>query len=89
VLLVNRWKKAICMLGGLAASALAFGLFGPTIAGLVLLATLWCGAFGTPVIGDTPVLGRATSVDPGDVRRYREEHPGATISDAVAAVTHR
>jgi hypothetical protein len=85
---VSRWAPAIATLGGLAASALALELFGWTVAGVVLLATA-CAAFRSPVIGDTPVLDPATSIDPAAVRRYREDHPGATISDAVAAVSRR
>lgn len=86
---MNRWKPAILTLGGLAASSLAFGLFGPMIAGVVLLVTVCCATSRPPIIGDTPVPGTATSVEPREVRRYRETHPGATISDAVAAISRR
>lgn len=81
--------STIVTLGGLAASALAFGLFGPGIAGILLLGTISYAAFRSPTIGDTPVIGPAADISPGDVRRYREEHPGATISDAVAAISRR
>lgn len=86
---MSRWGSPHLALGGLAASALALGLFGWTIAGVVLLISISCTAFRAPIIGDTPVLDVATSIDPREVRRYREDNPGATISDAVAAVSRR
>jgi hypothetical protein len=80
---------AALTLGGLTAAMIAYASSGPTIVVVLLLATSCVSAFSRPVIGNTPMARPAASVDPAAVRRYREEHPGATISDAVAAVAHR
>jgi len=86
---VRRWMPAVLTLGSLAAAVIAYASSWPTIAVVLLLATCCVSAFSRPVIGDTPVAGSARSVDPAAVRRYRQEHPGSTISDAVAAITRR
>lgn len=75
---------AAASLGGLGLAVLAFFLQGPFIAGMIPRATLYLAAGRTRVVGDTPILG-PIDVDVKVVRRYREEHPGATISDAIAA----
>lgn len=85
---MNRRTSALMTLGGLAAAILAFALFGPVYAGIVALATLCFAAFGTSVIGNTTILV-TKPVDPEVVRRYREEHPGATISEAASVVARK
>ncbi len=74
---------AAASLGGLGLAILAFFLLGPLTAGMILLATLYLAPGRTRIVGDTPILG-PVDVDVRTVRRYREEHPGATISDAIA-----
>lgn len=74
---------AAATLGGLALALLAFLLEGPLTAPMVILATLYLAPGRTLIVGDTPILG-PVDVDVKTVRRYREEHPGATISDAIA-----
>jgi hypothetical protein len=78
---------AVVTLGGATAALIAYASSAPTIAVVLLLATLLVSAFSRPVIGDTPVTGPTSSVDPAAVRRYREERPGSTIREAVAAVS--
>jgi hypothetical protein len=87
--LVRRWSPAVLTLAGLTAAMIAYASAGPTIAGILLLATVCVGAFSRPVIGSTPVSEPTSPVDPAAVRRYREEHPGSTISEAVAAITRQ
>jgi hypothetical protein len=86
---VRRWMPAVLTLGGLTAAMIAYASSGPTIVVALLLATSCVSAFSRPVIGSTPVTEPAPSVDPAAVRHHRQEHPGATISDAVAAITRR
>jgi hypothetical protein len=85
VLLVNRWVAAFVPIAGLAAAGLAYALFGMLYAGIVLLATISWAAFGKSFVGSTPVPA-GSEIDPAAVRRYREEHPGTTITDAINAV---
>lgn len=85
--LVRRWMTAVVTLGGVTAALIAYTSSAPTIAVVLLLATLLVSALSRPVIGNTPVTEPMPSVDPAAVRRWREEHPGSTISEAVAAVS--
>jgi hypothetical protein len=85
---VKRRTSALITLGGLAAAILAYSLFGPMYAGILALATLCFAAFGSPIVGSATT--RATGpIDPESVRRYREAHPGATISEAAAAAARK
>jgi hypothetical protein len=88
VLLVSRWAPAILTFVGLAATGLALALFGPLHACAVAVATLWCSTSGDSVIGNT-AIPTGTDLDLSEVRRYRVEHPGTTISEAAAAVAGR
>lgn len=85
--LVRRWTPAVVTLGGATAALIAYTSSAPTIAVVLLLATLLVSALSRPVIGDAPVTEPTSPVDPAAVRRYRDEHPGSTISEAVAAVS--
>jgi hypothetical protein len=88
VLLVKRRTSALITLGGLAAAILAYSLFGPMYAGILALATLCFTAFGSPILGSTTTLATGP-IDPEAVRRYRESHPGTTISEAAAVVARK
>jgi len=55
---------------------------------MLLLGTLSFAAFMKPVIGNSAVPAAAT-ITAQEVRRYREQHPGSTISEAAAAVARR
>lgn len=59
---------------------------GPSLA-VVALCTAIALERQDPVIGDTPIVAPVTDLDAAAVRRYREAHPGATITDAIAALT--
>lgn len=85
--LMRRWMPAVVTLGGVTAALIAYTSSAPTIAVVLLLATLLVSALSRPVIGNTPVTEPTSPVDPAAVRRYRQEHPGSTISEAVAAVS--
>lgn len=67
----------------------AWALFGLVPAGMVSLATLWFAASGPSIIGSSEVSPDVGNADSREVRRYREDHPGTTISEAVAAVGRR
>jgi len=85
---MNRWKSAIVLLGGAAATTAACLFAEPALAGMVFMATVFCAAFTTPIIGNTQVpVNAGISVD--EVRRYRLQHSGSTISEAAAAVARR
>jgi hypothetical protein len=79
-----RWLPAAASLGGLGLAVLAFFLLGPLFAGMIILAALYLAPGRARIVGDAPILG-PVDVDVKTVHRYREEHPGATISDAIAA----
>lgn len=83
------WIRAIVTLVGVAAAPITFTLFGVLPAGMVTLATLWFAASGPSIIGTTNLADDAGGLDPREVRRYREDHPGTTISEAAAAVARR
>jgi hypothetical protein len=88
VLLVKRRTSALITLGGLAAAVLAYPLFGPMYAGILALATLCFATFGSPIVGSTAIPATGL-IDPEVVRRYREAHPGTTISEAAAVVARK
>lgn len=81
--------RALLTFGGVVASAGAAALFGVVPAGMLSLATLWFAASGPSIIGRSAVTSDAKNVDPGEVRLYRADHPGTTISEAVAAIGRR
>lgn len=81
--------RAIVTLVGVAATPIACALFGVLPAGTVALATLWFAASGPSIVGATKPARDAGELDPREVRRYREDHPGTTISEAAAAVARR
>lgn len=85
---MNRRTSAVFTLTGSIAAIIAGALFGPIFAGIVALATVCFAAFGKPILGSTHIP-EGTAVDPQEVRRYRLEHPDATISEATAAVARR
>jgi hypothetical protein len=80
-------RKTSLLILGLAAAGLLLLLDEPLPAAAAALAGLWL-ADRTPVIGDTSIPPEvAAGVDVRAVRRYREQHPGATITEAVSATT--
>ncbi|MCP1503008.1 hypothetical protein J2Y89_001752 [Curtobacterium herbarum] len=82
-------RKTSLIILGLAAAGLLLVLGEPLPAAAAALAGLWL-ADRTPVIGDTPIPPEAAAgVDVRAVRQYREQHPGVTITEAVAATTRR
>ncbi|KQO61183.1 hypothetical protein [Curtobacterium sp. Leaf261] len=82
---MTRRGVALTVVGGLGAVVVAWVTMGMTVAGMILLATLVFAASARPVVGNTPISA-GTTIDPRAVRRYREQHPGATITDAIAAL---
>lgn len=84
----DRWQPALVILGGLVATIGAWLALGLLSACLGALATIAYVTFAPSVIGTARVPGGAAP-DPHDVRKWREEHPGATISEAIAAVSER
>jgi hypothetical protein len=86
VLLVTTRTQALIILGGLATSIAASALYGVTLAGMVALATLWFASSRPSMVGTLPEAASLDGVDPRAVRRYRKEHPSATIGEAAVAV---
>ncbi|WP_420368741.1 hypothetical protein [Curtobacterium sp. L1-20] len=80
-------SRALVTIGGAAAAIGACALFGNSAGGMVAIAAVCFAASGPSIIGTTPVGPGA--VRARDVRRYRETHPGTTISEAAAAVARR
>ncbi|MBF4607721.1 hypothetical protein [Curtobacterium sp. VKM Ac-1393] len=81
---MTRRERGLVTSGGVTASLVAFALFGAAPAGIVVLATLCFAAFGPSIVGSAAVP--SGKIDPREVRRYRQDHPGTTISEAAAAV---
>lgn len=80
-------SRALVTIGGAAAAIGACALFGISAGGMVAIAAMCVAASGPSIIGTTPV-GTST-VCAREVRRYRETHPGTTITEAAAAVARR
>lgn len=74
--------SSLVLLLGLGAVAVA----GPSLAVVALLTAIALER-RKPVVGDTLIDGPVADLDPAAVRRYREAHPAATITDAIAALT--
>ncbi len=85
---MSRWGPALIVCGGLAATAGAWYALDLVYACVAALGTLTYAAFASPVIGSTAVPPGSTP-DPTEVRRWREQHPGSTVSEAIAAVSAR
>jgi hypothetical protein len=70
---------------GAAATAYGCLYLSPLLTGWIGAVTLWMAttswSSGEPI--ELPV---GTEIDPADVRRYREGHPGVSIERAAAAV---
>jgi hypothetical protein len=86
---VTSRARALLTVGGVAASVGAVALFGVVPAGMLSLATLWFAASGPSIIGRPDITSHVNDVDPRVVLRYRADHPGTTISDAVTAIGRR
>lgn len=91
--MIRRWVAALVPIA-LTCIALAVyftvdDTFGLLMALLIALVAVLSAFTGRPeVIGSTvPVPGR--KVDPRQVKAYRVEHPGATISEAFAALSRQ
>ncbi|MBT2503768.1 hypothetical protein [Curtobacterium sp. ISL-83] len=79
---------AVSTLAGLTVAILTYGVLGPVAAGIVFIAVL-CHAFaGDGALGNTPI-GDVPVAAPEEIRRYRREHPGTTISEAIAILGRR
>jgi hypothetical protein len=85
---MSRWTPALVILGGLVSTIGAGLSLGLLYACLGALATLAYAASLPSVIGTSHIPDGAAP-DPRAVREWREEHPGATISQAVAALAQR
>lgn len=83
---MRRWTPALIIIAGVVASVVAWVTLDLVYACLVSLATISYAAYAPSVIGNTSIPSGATP-DAALVRRWREEHPDATISDAIAATT--
>lgn len=81
-------RAALETLSGLGLATLAFFAVSPFLAAGILIALLYLTPGRVRMFGDTPVIGPA-DVDPRALRQYREDHPGATIGDAIAAMRGR
>ncbi|WP_146240614.1 MULTISPECIES: hypothetical protein [unclassified Curtobacterium] len=85
LLSMKRWIRIPAVVVGAAATAYGCLYLSPLLTGWMGAATLWMAttrwSSGEPI--DLPA---GTEVDPTDVRKYREDHPGLSIERAVAAV---
>ncbi|WP_022902992.1 hypothetical protein [Curtobacterium sp. B8] len=83
-----RRGPTVVIVGGIAATIGAWLALGLLDACLGALATLAYAASAPSVVGATRVPDGAAP-DPRSVRKWREEHPDATISEAIAALSER
>lgn len=82
---MKKWIRIPGVVIGATATAYGCLYLGPLLAGFAGAATLWLAT--TPWGSRTQVpLPASANVDPADVRRYREDHPGTSIEAAVQAV---
>ncbi|WP_139195116.1 hypothetical protein [Curtobacterium sp. MCBA15_001] len=82
---MKKWIRIPGVAIGAAATAFGCLYLSPLLAGWAGAVTLWLATtrWGTNPPVDLPAN---TEVDPADVRRYREEHPGTSIEAAFRAV---
>jgi hypothetical protein len=82
---MKRWIRIPAVVVGAAATAYGCLYLSPLLTGWIGAATLWMAttswSSGEPI--ELPV---DAEIDPADVRKYREEHPGVSIEQAVASV---
>lgn len=83
-----RWRPALVIVSGIVTTVGAGLTLGVQYLCLGALATITYAAFAPSVIGSTRVPEGAAP-DPREVKKWREEHPGATISEAIAATSGR
>lgn len=82
---MKKWIRIPGVVIGTAATAYSCLYLSPLLAGFAGASTLWMAT--TRSGSRTPVpLPASADVDPADVRRYREDHPGTSIEAAVRAV---
>ncbi len=89
MIVVNARTRALVIVSGVMAAVGAFALFGTAPAGMVAFGTLWFAAASPGADDSIAVDLRGARVDPRDVRRYREDHPGTTIIEAASAIARR
>lgn len=83
---MRRWAPALIIFGGIVVTISALVTLGMLYACLAALGTVAYAAFAPSIVGTARVRPGA-SVDPAEVRRWREAHPGATVSEAIQAVS--
>ncbi|KTR03229.1 hypothetical protein [Curtobacterium luteum] len=83
-----RWQPTLVILGGIVTTIGAGLTLGFQYLCLGALATITYAAFAPSVIDSTRVPEGAAA-DPREVKKWREEHPGAIVSEAIAAVSER
>jgi len=85
LLSTKRWIRIPVVVVGAAATVYGCLYLSPLLTGWMGAATLWMAttrwSSGEPI--ELPV---SSQIDPADVRRYREDHPGVSIERAAAAV---
>lgn len=82
---MKKWIRIPGVIIGAAATAYGCLYLSPLLAGFAGAATLWLAT--TPWGSRTPVqLPASPNMNPADVRRYREDHPGTSVEAAVRAV---
>ncbi|MEJ8282423.1 hypothetical protein HQQ88_17135 [Curtobacterium sp. VKM Ac-2861] len=85
---MSRWTPALIILGGIALTACAWLTLDLLYSCMAALATITYATFAPGIVGNTPIP-RGSAPDPSQVKRWRETHPGSTVSEAIAAVTKR
>jgi hypothetical protein len=82
---MKRWIRIPAVVFGGAATAYGCLNLSPLLTGWMGAATLWMATTSWSS-GEAIELPDDTEIDPTDVRRYREDHPGVSIERAAAAV---
>lgn len=85
---MGKHTSTAVLLAALAVAAVSCFILHSTLLALVFTAgalLVWAFPASSSPLGGPPK--RKNTASPAELKRYREEHPGATISDAVDALS--
>lgn len=84
---MRKWFLPLAPFVGAIAAVILFINHETTLAMLVVLGALACAFLWSPGILGRPRSNIDANPSAAEIRRYRMAHPGATIADALAALS--